>query len=84
MRPGFWVEAVGEVFHEEAFGAAGDEDEGEVRVLCCEMGELGEEMRAYSADTWKSLALILGGLGIGDWGLCGLGFGMLWNGRRLQ
>ena len=36
----------------EAFGGAGDEDEGDVGELLAEGRELGEEVAAYAAGSW--------------------------------
>lgn len=37
----------------EAFGGAGDEDEGDVGEFLTEGRELGEEMAAYAASSWE-------------------------------
>lgn len=37
----------------EAFGGAGDEDEGDVGEFLAEERELGEEVAAYAAGSWR-------------------------------
>lgn len=44
----------------EAFGGARDEDEGDVRVFMTEGGELGEEVAAYTAGSWRGLDCLEG------------------------
>lgn len=45
----------------EAFGGAGDEDEGDVGVFVTEGRELGEEVTAYAAGSWEVSEFVEGG-----------------------
>ena len=46
----------------EAFGRAGDEDEGDVGKFVTEVRELGEEMATYAAGSWDSSDYVVGGV----------------------
>lgn len=44
----------------EAFGGAGDEDEGDVREVLAEDRELREEVTAYAASSWGGSVYVEG------------------------